>query len=537
MSQTQVVRILMPFFAMVAILSIGRPVSADSDAEIAARINQLIEAGYRDNEVTPSERASDAEFARRSSLDIIGRIPELEELIVFLEDESSTKREQWVDRLLDDEAYTRNWTSIWGNLLVGRANNRGGGRAALDGWLRNAFNVNLSHAEFVKDLVTAEGSSDENGAVVFLASHLNEMAVPATAITARLFLGRQVQCTQCHNHPFNDWQQSQFWGMNAFFRGTQRQGNANRGGVSLTDNPAPSAINFEKRNGTTVMTFRQFFDGTGGSIGKVDITADPLEAAKKRRERSTLKPRQELAEYILDPEKPYLAETQVNRLWGHFFAFGFTKPIDDMGPHNPTSHPVLLKYLGEQFQESGYDNKRLIRWITRSDAYNLTSRAHAGNERDNPVAGEMPLFSRMYLKQFNAEQLYDSLLIATAADQANRNSVQAEQQRATWLQQFVQTFGTDENDESSTFNGTIPQSLMLMNGQLMNSALNGGNGSFLRRVVLSSTGRLTEKSAPIKTARQAALAQTKAARSRNRNIPEKIGTLFLVALSRTPSEA
>ena len=162
MSQTQVVRILMPFFAMVAILSIGRPVSADSDAEIAARINQLIEAGYRDNEVTPSERASDAEFARRSSLDIIGRIPELEELIVFLEDESSTKREQWVDRLLDDEAYTRNWTSIWGNLLVGRANNRGGGRAALDGWLRNAFNVNLSHAEFVKDLVTAEGSSDEN---------------------------------------------------------------------------------------------------------------------------------------------------------------------------------------------------------------------------------------------------------------------------------------------------------------------------------------------------------------------------------------
>ena len=96
---------------------------------------------------------------------------------------------------------------------------------------------------------------------MFLACHLNGRAVPATAITARLFLGRQVQCTQCHNHPFNDWQQSQFWGMNAFFRGTRRAGRG-QDGITLTDNPSKPMVDFEKRSGEINYTFRKFFDNT-----------------------------------------------------------------------------------------------------------------------------------------------------------------------------------------------------------------------------------------------------------------------------------
>lgn len=511
-------------------------VRADSDSEIVAKINQRIQQGWEDNEVTPSERADDAEFARRASLDIIGRIPTYSELTEFLESEARDKRERFVDQLLDNEDYIRNAASIWGNLLVGRANNRGGGRAALDRWLRNAIYTNIPYDQFVKELLTAEGTSDENGAVVFLSSHLNEMAVPATSITSRLFLGRQLQCTQCHNHPFNDWQQAQFWGMNAFFRGTRRQGNPNRGAVTLTDAPAATMVDFEKRNGTMQSARRQFFDGDGAQVATLDVTVDILELRNRGQQRALAKPREELANYITDPSKPFLAETQVNRVWGNLFGYGFTKPVDDMGPHNQASHPELLKYLAGQFREAGYDNKRLIRWIAASDAYNLTSRFNDANFDDNPAAGEMPIFSHMYLKQFRAEQLYDSLLIATAADQANRTSDQAEAQRATWLRQFVQTFGTDENDESTSFNGTIPQALLLMNGQLMNNALGGGSGSFLRKVVLSATGRPDEdsKTAP-KTAKQARLAATRAARSRNKNTPAKIETLFLVALSRKPT--
>jgi hypothetical protein len=511
-------------------------VRADSDSDIVAKINEHIRQGWEDNEVTPSEKADDAEFARRASLDIVGRIPTYSELTAFLELESRDKRGRLVDQLLDHEDYIRNSASVWGNLLVGRSNNRGGGRAALDRWLRNAIYTNIPYDQFVKELLTAEGSSDDNGAVVFLSSHLNEMAVPATSITARLFLGRQLQCTQCHNHPFNDWQQAQFWGMNAFFRGTRRQGNPNRGAVTLTDSPAATMVDFEKRNGTMQSARRQFFDGDGAKVAELDVTVDILELRNRSEKRALSSPRAELAGYITDPTKPFLAETQVNRVWGQLFGYGFTKPVDDMGPHNHASHPELLEYLAGQFREAGYDNKRLIRWIVASEAYNLTSRFNDANLDDDPAKGEMPIFSHMYLKQFRAEQLYDSLLIATAADQANRTSDQAEAQRATWLRQFVQTFGTDENDESTSFNGTIPQALLLMNGQMMNNALGGGSGSFLRRVVLSTTGRPDEdaKTAP-KTVTQARLAAKRAARSRNNNTPAKIETLFLVALSRKPT--
>jgi hypothetical protein len=511
-------------------------VRADSDSDIVAKINEHIRQGWEDNEVTPSEKADDAEFARRASLDIVGRIPTYSELTAFLELDSRDKRGRLVDQLLDHEDYIRNSASVWGNLLVGRSNNRGGGRAALDRWLRNAIYTNIPYDQFVKELLTAEGSSDDNGAVVFLSSHLNEMAVPATSITARLFLGRQLQCTQCHNHPFNDWQQAQFWGMNAFFRGTRRQGNPNRGAVTLTDSPAATMVDFEKRNGTMQSARRQFFDGDGAKVAELDVTVDILELRNRSEKRALASPRAELAGYITDPTKPFLAETQVNRVWGQLFGYGFTKPVDDMGPHNHASHPELLEYLAGQFREAGYDNKRLIRWIVASEAYNLTSRFNDANLDDDPAKGEMPIFSHMYLKQFRAEQLYDSLLIATAADQANRTSDQAEAQRATWLRQFVQTFGTDENDESTSFNGTIPQALLLMNGQMMNNALGGGSGSFLRRVVLSTTGRPDEdaKTAP-KTVTQARLAAKRAARSRNNNTPAKIETLFLVALSRKPT--
>ena len=113
--------------------------AADSDAEIIKKINELIRLGWEDNEVKPSPKAMDEEFARRVTLDILGHIPEYQKLMAFLEDESRTKREELVNDLLDNEAYIRNWTSIWGNKLVGRANNRGGGRAALNRWLRQAF--------------------------------------------------------------------------------------------------------------------------------------------------------------------------------------------------------------------------------------------------------------------------------------------------------------------------------------------------------------------------------------------------------------
>ena len=502
--------------------------AADSDAVVVEKINKAIRQGWIDNEIKPSERASDEEFARRVSLDIVGHTPSYGALMEFLEDESPDKRQKLVDRLLDDEGYIRSWSSLWANKLVGRGNNRGG-RGQLARWLRNALYRNIPYNQFVYQLIAAEGDSRENGAVNFLASHLNQGAIPATAITSRIFLGLQVQCTQCHNHPFNDWKQAQFWSMNAFFRGTSRQRGQERGQFSLVDRPSTELVFFEKRSGLQLATRRIFVDGTPVKID--DET----------------KPRIQLAELVSDPTKPYMAQSQVNRMWSHFFGFGFTKPIDDMGPHNPPSHPELLKYLGDEFRGASFDVKRLIRWICATEAYNLTSRFGEGNTDDAPTTGTTPLFSHMYLKLFRAEQLYDSLIVATQAHKSNRSFEAAETQRRAWLGQFISTFGTDENDESTTFNGTIPQALVLMNGQMMASALGGGKGSFLQRVLASPDGDIREKKSTTKSSRRKTTKRkprpltprqkAQLAKAQARAIPKKIETIFLVALSRKPTES
>jgi len=492
--------------------------AAGSDEEIVAKINAHVRQVWKDNEIEPSPPAPEGKWARRVSLDLVGHIPTYKQLMDFLEDDSPEKRAKFIDRLLNDPDYVRYWTNNWANLLVGRAGN-GGNRAALERWLRRALYKNRPYNEFVYELVAAEGSVQENGAVAYLAGHLNEMAVEATSRTSRIFLGRQVQCTQCHDHPFNKWKQNQFWAMNGFFRGTRRQGGGERGQFRLTDNPNTDVIFFEKRSAVLQATKRMFVDGT---TVKMDSEA---------------KPRQQLAKLITDPSKPYMARAFVNRMWGHFFGYGFTRPVDDMGPHNPPSHPELLTYLATQFRESGYDVKRLMRWITLSEAYSLSSQFGEKNRIDKPGAGNTPLFSKMYLKQFTAEQLYDSLLIATEADKAGRTSGAAQKQRRAWLRQFVQAFQTDENNETTTFDGTIPQALLMMNGQLVQSAVSGAQGGFLRKVLDAPGGDLRRA----KETRPRRRPRTRAALERLRKqqakaIPKRIETLFLVALARKPTE-
>ncbi len=491
----------------VAAVFLPQGVAAHSDGEIIAEINRQLQQGWKANEVAPSPQAEDGEFARRAALDIVGHIPSLETLIPFLVDESPRKRDAFIDALLADPDYARNWSTIWGNLLVGRGNRQNqGARGALDRWLDGAFARNLPYDRFVHELISATGSSDDLGAIGFMASHLNENAVPATAITARLFLGTQVQCTQCHNHPFNDWKQSQFWGLNAFFLGTRRQNVNGQQTIYLSDDLTQDVVFFEKRSGTMEAVVRQFVDGTPPS----DAIAGP---------------RHQLAAIIIDPTKPNLSRAIVNRIWSHFLGQGFTRPIDDMGPHNPPSHPELLDYLAARFRDNGHDLKKLIRWIAASEAYQLTSSATAENAGDDPAAGGVPLFSRRYVKPFTAEQLYDSMLIATQAHTAGRNFDQSQAKRGEWLQQFVQLFGTDENDEVDTFNGTVPQALTLMNGELIRSATSGEPGGFLRSVF---------------EARVPALMNAKSAKRGGaklpspKTVPGRIEVLYLTALARRP---
>jgi len=472
-----------------------------SYVELINFINAQVRLGWVDNGVRPAEPADDAEWVRRVHLDIVGHIPDLETVQKFIAEKDKAKRSKLIDRLLDeDPSFVRNFTTIWTNNLIGRATPRDINRSALQKFLRDSFGKNRGWNEIVSDLLTAEGNSDQNGAANYLLSHLNEGAVPATAISAKLFLGMQVQCTQCHNHPFNEWKQNAFWEFNSFFKQARRQdvrkydektGRMVVDHVELTRLDFGGPIYFERRNGLMEVAFPKAF-GTD-----VNPEAD-------------INRRAELAKIITTGKRTQMADAAVNRMWGHFFGYGFTKPVDDMGPHNPASHPAILERMSQEFVAANYDLRQLIRWVCNSEAYNLGSRFNPKNpktKQDNPAAGDMPLFSHLYLKSMSAEQLYDSLIVATNAHKSGSGSWEkAEGTRQKWMQQFVRAFGTDENDESTTFDGTIPQALMMMNGELIQSALSDAKGTLLYDV-------LNDKGSPV----------------------DKVKRLYMATLSRAPS--
>lgn len=459
-------------------------------------INEIIEQGWRDFEIRPASEADDSTWCRRVYLDVIGRVPDQAELSEFVSAKGKDKRAALVDTLLYDDKYTEeyasHWSTVWTNILIGQSGGNGRdsmiSRAGMQKYLRDSFARNKPYNQIVFDLVTATGSTKPgtenfNGAVNFLVDKVNEeKGVLATSSTSRIFLGQQVQCTQCHNHPFNQWKQQMFWEFNSFFRQTRSlrrfvEGTRDIDHAELIDedfageanDPEDALVFYELRNGLTRVAYPVFTDGT--AIGVSGFVSD-------------IKRRGELGRMMLASEN--MDKMGVNRMWSLFLGFGFTKPVDDLGPHNPASHPELLEKLGAEFRENSYDLKKLITWITLSRSYNLAPILGSSNEIDDPSIGEMPKFSRFYLRQMSAEQLYQSLVTATDASSQGSYEEQ-ERQRNRWLQQFVVAFGTDEGDEATTFNGSIPQALMLFNGDLTKKAISTSGGSFIDR--LSKTGK------------------------------------------------
>jgi hypothetical protein len=447
---------------------IARTAAKSSNAEIVHLINDKLAEKWQASNLTPSARCTDHEFIRRASLDIIGRIATPKEVKQFLQDPPDVRRAWLIERLLASKEYAKNFANIWTVLLMTRSGATDPGRSAyheqMHSWLENRFALNQSWKEIVVELLTATGKSDENGAVNYILANLGEPIpdgnqeghfnmVPVTARTTRLFLGIQTQCTQCHDHPFNPGKQLNFWGINAFFRQVDRKGEMPRrtriaSVLELTDDPALDAsgtVFYENRRGVVWSTKPYFF------------------LDKARLSSSDGNRRQKLAEFITAND--FFSKAYVNRLWMHFFGRGFTSPVDDFGEHNQPSHPELLDALAAAFAHEGYDNKQLIRWICNSKAYGLSSVANKTNA-SSEVDG---LFSRMLLKTMTPEQLFESLIVATRAEMFESKEIR-EKLRKEWLKDLTANFGDDEGNEV-TFNGTVVQALLMMNGGYLNNAI------------------------------------------------------------------
>lgn len=469
-------------------LTIVPPKAGDSIndvVEVSKTINDKIEAGWKANKITPSAYSDDYEFARRASLDIIGRIARPSEIKdQYMKWPADKRRSMWINYLLKHEDYARHWANLWTNWLLTRAGDFGRGKYhdQMSTWLEDQFAQNKSYSEITTKLITATGKNTENGAVNFMLAHLGEPIpagkrdeegqfemVPLTSRITRVFLGTQVQCAQCHAHPFfNALKQESFWGVNAFLRQIRQEGAPMRRparmalpDLTLSDNPAwnkDASVFYELRNGKIKQMSAEFLAPAGKDRGP---KLDPKKTGVARRE--------ELAKYLI--EHDMFSKAIVNRMWGLFMGRGFVNPIDDFNDNNAPSHPELLNELAARFKHYDYDMKKLIRWITHSNAYHLGHVANATNDKPEHETQ----FSRMLLKSLSPEQMFESLMTATQADKST-NAAEKKTMRDQWLSQLITNFGDDEGNEV-TFNGTIVQALLMMNGKNINDAITAGKGT------------------------------------------------------------
>ena len=484
-------------------------VKASPDSEVASFVSAELHRSWTENSVNPAPQAADGEWCRRVFVRLLGRIPSGEETLAFLNDNAKDKRQKLVDKLLTDdkyvEQYAQYWAGVWANVLIGRTTGTQEGspvdRAAFEQYLRHSLAENKPYDKLVYELLTATGSpkpgtEDYNGAVNFVLAGLNENATLVTARTCRVFLGQSLQCAQCHQHPSQDWSQQQYWSLNAFFRQAQIEKTAagprvvnadfyDRKGVTKE-----GEVYYQQPSGQLKAALPQFIDG------KVVEPSGLLSEVNRR---------EELAKLIVRSDN--LPRALVNRLWSHFFGYGFTKPIDDMGKSEAAIHPDLLNRLSKEFVARNYDLKAAIRLIVLSDPFGRSSVVPVGSLADSPQAGTSPLFSHYYTRQMQAEEVYNSLLAAASLrSKSGDNADVLAQARVDWLSQFNRNMGTDDAMEESHFNGSVRQALEMMNGDLIRQTAGSGKQGFLPGLIKSEMP-----------------------------INEKVEHLFLAALSRKPT--
>ncbi len=434
----------------------------DDPAALAALIDRAVADGYAAHKATPAPLADDAEYLRRVYLDLAGRIPRNAEVRQFLADKTPDKRVRVVNDLLKSGQYVNHMTHVWRALLMPQSNNPQvqALAPAIEAWLRKHLADNTPYDQMVRDLLTTNvaqnqavrvgfnnaGPVDNTGQAFFQANELKPENLAAA--TSRLFLGVKLECAQCHNHPFAKWTRKQFWEYAAFFSGvgpqTPQQGQAVEDDGGLV--PAADAAHrhdIKMPNSDKVVQAR-FLDGKT-PVWKADM---PTRVA--------------LAEWMTSPDNPYFARAAVNRVWAHLFGVGLIDPPDDLREDNPPSHPDLLDALARAFVEHHYDLQYLIRAITASKTYQRTSAV------DGP-ADDPRLFTHMSVKGLTAEQLYDSLAVATGFDNGADVDPNAGYFGGGPRAEFLAKFNNiaDRRTETQT---SILQALSLMNGRITSDA-------------------------------------------------------------------
>jgi hypothetical protein len=450
-------RFMEKFAVATVVLPMPQAVAAEAFATLPRNnfIDGLVYDKLRRLGLTPSDPAADHTFLRRAFLDVIGRLPTPTEARAFLADTAPNKRARLVDRLLERPEYADYWANKWADLL--RPNPyRAGVKAVynLDAWLRDAFRRNLPYDQFVRELLTASGTTFHNGAtVVFRDRREPEEIAP---IVSQLFLGVRLDCAKCHHHPFEAWSQDDFFSFAAYFA------KLGHGGTGLS--PPIS--------GGEETIFNAGKGDVKHPVTHTVLSPRPLAGAPATIAADT-DPRATLAAWVTGPENPYFAKVIVNRVWADLMGRGIIDPVDDIRATNPPSNGPLLDALAVDFRKSGYDLKKLLRTIMASHTYGLSSLPKGCN------AADQRYFSRHYRQRLRAEVMLDAVCDVTGVQERFGAAPPGTRAMELWTVRtqslFLDSFGRPDPNQDPpcerTSDTTVVQALHLMNAPNVNSKL------------------------------------------------------------------
>jgi Protein of unknown function (DUF1549)/Protein of unknown function (DUF1553) len=445
---------------------------------VAKFIDAEINKKLAEAKIKPSARSSDAEFVRRVSLDIAGVIPSADRVTAFIDSSDADKRAKLIDELLASPKFGERLADTWATQMYPiESTNRFLTKAPLHKYLAETFNANKPWDQMAREIITAEGEVDKLGAVTYFAA--NQGVDKITDSIGKLFLGVQIQCANCHNHPFTHWKQVEYWGLAQFFYNVNinapRNGKDKDTTVSVSETARPN---------------RRF-----NPLPESAKSVKPKLLGANEVSLSSSKPyRPVLADWMCTSDNPFFSKAKVNRVWAQYFGKGIVNPIDDLSDENEPSHPELLNGLAKEFSRGGFDLKNLVRAICLSDAYQRTSQPTPENKEDKV------LYSRMEIKVLSPEQLYDSLMAVTGGFEGGRPgpAPKAKGGPVTPRDRFVQFFMGSENPKATDYEAGIPQALRLMNNPrlsgspaLLNEISKAGNqpNKVIERIYLMTVSR------------------------------------------------
>ena len=464
----------------ISLLLTGYGVAAQpTSEEAAAQIDrQLSEELATASTAGLAPRANDATFLRRAFLDLLGELPHEEDTLAFLLDDAPTKRQKLIAGLLQDPVFGLHWGRYWRDVILYR---RTEPRAilsseALTQFLKVKINGGTSWDALARHFITANGDVRQNGATGLIMAH-GGRPEETVAELSRIFMGIQIQCAQCHDHPSDRWKREQFHQLAAFFPRVairpQRNGNErtflvegrdtfprrrrmnNNRYVGTAEHRMPNLEHPEQPGTLSQPVF--FVNGKQLSLGADDTAR-----------------REQLAQWMTATENPWFAAAVVNRMWAELVGQGFYEPVDDLGPDRQCAAPQTMNYLVTAFQDNDHDLKWLFRTIMSTAAYQRESRSRPASETA-PFLANRP-------QRLRADTLFNTLSESLGIpERLQRNN--GGRARRSPRRLFNSTFGYDPSISRDSISGSVQQTLLMMNSQIVNSAIQARSGTQLGQLL------------------------------------------------------